>query len=164
MALFGKKENEESPPVVQPPAAPKITPKEPTPDSTQETTYFGKNLKITGNISGEGSTILLGSFEGEFNLNGHLKVAQGAKIKGSVKATDVYINGSVDGTIEASKKIHLDNTAKVKGRIIAPKISILEGSVFDGEIQMSGRSAQTSKPITPEPVKTTTAPAASDKK
>jgi cytoskeletal protein CcmA (bactofilin family) len=166
MALFGKKGNEERPPVVQPPAAaaPKITPKEPTPDATQETTYFGKNLKITGNISGEGSTILLGSFEGEFNLNGHLKVAQGARIKGSVKATEIYINGSVDGTIEASKKIHLDNTATVKGRIIAPKISILEGSVFDGEIQMSGRSAQASKPITPESAKTATTPAASDKK
>ena len=164
MALFGKKGDEERPPVVQPPAVPKSTPKEPTPDTTQETTYFGKNLKITGNISGEGSTILMGSFEGEFDLKGHLKVAQGARIKGNVKATDIYVNGSVDGTIEASKKIHLDNTAKVKGRIIAPKISILEGSVFDGEVQMSGRSAQASKPIASESAQTATAPAAPDKK
>ena len=164
MAIFGKKGTEEKPPVVQPPAAPKSTPKEPPPAKTQETTYLGKNLKIMGNISGTGSTVLLGSFEGDFDIKGNLEVAQGARIKGNVKANDIHVNGSVDGTIEASKKIHLDNTATVKGRIIAPKISILEGSVFDGEVQMSGKSAQASKTITPEPAKTETAPAGSDKK
>ena len=164
MALFGKKENEQRPPVVQPPAAPKSPPKEPAPAATQDTTYFGKNLKITGNISGEGSTILLGSFEGDFDLKGDLKVAQGARIKGTVKATEIYVNGSVDGTVEANKKIHLDNTATVKGRIIAPKISILEGSVFDGEIQMSGKSVPASKPAVSDSAKTAAEPATSGKK
>jgi cytoskeletal protein CcmA (bactofilin family) len=164
MALFGKKGNEEKPPVVQPPAAPKSIPKEPTPDTTQETTYFGKNLKINGNISGEGNTILLGTFEGEFDLKGDLKVAQGARIKGNVKAADISINGRVEGTVEASKKIRLENTSTVKGRLITPKISILEGSVFDGEIQMSGGSTQASKPIVSEPAKTATTPGPSDKK
>jgi cytoskeletal protein CcmA (bactofilin family) len=172
MALFGKKENEERPPVVQPPAAPKSIPKKPAPAptpapapvSTQDTTYFGRNLKITGNISGEGSSVILGSFEGDFDLKGQLKVAQGARIKGNVKATDIYVNGNVEGTIEASKKIHLENTARVKGRLITPKISILEGSVFDGEIQMSGQSAQPSKAAASGLMQNAPAPAASEKK
>ncbi len=79
MTLFGKTEKEEKAPGVQPPAAPK--PKGTPKDANQDTTYFGKNLKITGNVSGEGSLIILGSFDGELILKGQLKVAQGAKIK-----------------------------------------------------------------------------------
>jgi len=168
MALFGKKENEKRPPVVRTPVVPKTNPKNKAPDTkqdrTQDTTCFGKGLKISGNVSGEGNSDILGSFEGELDLSGQLKVAQGARIKGNIKASDIYINGSVEGTITASKKIHLDNTARIKGRIITPKISILEGSVFDGEILMSSRSAQISRTATPNPMQTSTESAATEKK
>ena len=83
MTLFGKKEKEEEVSVDAVPTTPKSTfqsasrsiPKS-NPQSTPEdrtedsTTFFGKNLKITGNVSGEGNMIILGSFEGEFNLKG----------------------------------------------------------------------------------------------
>jgi len=148
MSLFGKKKDKEQrPPVAPTPTAPKGTRK----DTAQDTTYFGKNLNIKGNVSGEGSLILLGSFEGEFNLKGRLKVAQGAHIKGKVKATDIYVNGNVEGTMVASEKVHLDNTARVKGGIASPRISVLEGALFDGEVKMSNRTAQASKPATAEP-------------
>ena len=154
MAIFGKKEKDENGPVVQPPPIPKEPPKEPkkslirdtTPvaakDTTKDTTYLGKNLKINGNVSGEGNLILLGTFDGEFDLKGQLKVAQGARIKGNVKATSVSINGHVEGTILASERILLDSTAAMKGRLVTPKVSIQDGAVFDGELQMSGKSEQ----------------------
>ena len=162
MALFGKKEKDEKAPVVQPSPIPKDLPKEPkksptrdtapvaTRDTTKDTTYLGKNLKITGNISGEGSLIILGTFEGDFNLKGQLKVGQGARIKGNIDATSVSINGTVEGTILASERILLDSTAAMKGRLVTPKISIQDGAVFDGELQMSGKSNQAPKAPTPE--------------
>ena len=154
MAIFGKKEKDENGPVVQPPPIQRDIPKEPkkspvrdtTPvaakDTSKDMTYLGKNLKITGNVSGEGSLILLGTFDGEFDLKGQLKVAQGARVKGNVKATSVSINGIVEGTILASERILLDSTAAIKGRLVTPKISIQDGAVFDGELQMSGKSEQ----------------------
>ena len=163
MALFGKKEKDEKAPVVQPSPIPKDLPKEPkksptrdtapvaTRDTTKDTTYLGKNLKITGNVSGEGSLIILGTFEGEFDIKGQLKVAQGARIKGNVKATSVSINGNVDGTILASERILLDTTAAMKGRLVTPKISIQDGAVFDGELQMSGKSEQAPRVPAPQP-------------
>jgi len=162
MALFGKKEKDDKDPVYQPPPIPRDIPKEPkkspardtapvaAKDTTKDTTYLGKNLKITGNVSGEGSLIILGTFEGEFDIKGQLKVAQGARIKGNVKATSVSINGNVDGTILASERILLDTTAAMKGRLVTPKISIQDGAVFDGELQMSGKSNQAPRVPTPE--------------
>jgi len=161
MALFGKKEPAQKAPGVQPPpikvdmpkeqkkAVPKDTPAVRTSDATQDTAYLGKNLKINGTISGEGNLIILGNFEGEFDLKGQLKIAQGAVIKGNIKASGVSVNGNVDGTIVASERILLDTTASIKGRLVTPKISIQDGAVFDGELQMSK---------TPQPMQNQAAP------
>jgi len=163
MALFGKKEKEESVSVVQPPPAPREMPAEQkkipqrdtapvaAKDAAKETTYLGKNLKISGTISGEGNLIVLGAFEGDFDIKGQLKIAQGARIKGNVKATSVAINGDIEGTILAYERILLDSTAAMKGRLVTPKISIQDGAVFDGELQMSGKPDQAPRTAAPEP-------------
>ena len=154
MGLFGKKDKEERPPVVQTPAVKKVAIKSNPKDKALDTTYFGKDLKIKGNVSGEGNLIILGSFEGEFNLKGRLKVAQSARIKGNVKATDIYVNGNIEGAITASEKVRLDNTARIKGGITSPRISVTEGAMLVGEIKMSNRTAQESKPVSPGPKQT----------
>ena len=160
MALFGKKEEGKASGVQAPPAN-KIVPREPKKNppkskentrsgkASKQTTYLGKNLKINGNISGEGSLIMLGQFEGEFDIKGQLKIAQGAVIKGNIKATGVSINGLVNGSVEASERILLDTTASMKGRLVTPKISIQDGAVFDGELQMSKKSEPAPKTVAP---------------
>jgi cytoskeletal protein CcmA (bactofilin family) len=164
MGLFGKKDKEKRPPVVQTPAVKKVATKSSPKDKALDTTYFGKNLKIKGNVSGEGSLIILGSFEGEFDLKGRLKVAQGARVKGNIKATDIYVNGNIEGAITASEKVHLDNTARIKGGIVTPRISVMEGAMFDGEIKMSNRTTQASKPAAPGPQQTSPASVIPNKK
>jgi cytoskeletal protein CcmA (bactofilin family) len=172
MTLFSKKEKEEEASVADVPTAPKSTfqstakntPKNAPIERTEDsTTIFGKNLNITGNVSGEGNMIIMGSFEGEFNLKGQLKVSQGAKVKGDFNATSIAINGNVEGNLTAAEKIHMDNTARINGRIVTPKVSILDGAVFDGEMQMGKRSTRASKPAAAEPPQASTASAAAGK-
>ena len=153
MSLFGK--NKE---------APKTAPTAPTTKTTKttktaapkpstkpkETTYFGNKLKITGNVSGSGDFVILGSLDGEFDLKGELQVAEPANIKGSIKAADISVKGIVQGTITAVEKVHLDSTARVRGRINCPKISMMEGARFDGDINMSGKESQPLKPAPAE--------------
>lgn len=134
MPLFGKKKNEPKSQRIQ------------TPASQNETSYFGKNLMIKGRVSGNGNVIILGGFDGEFNLRGQLKIAQPAKIKGEIKADVISVNGSVEGTLAAQQRLHLDQTARIQGKIRTPKLSITEGASFDGEITMSGRVAEVPKP------------------
>ena len=174
MALFGKKESEGTTPGAQPPQVSEEKPREQkkvlpkgkatdnAKDAAKQTTYLGKNLKINGNISGEGSLIILGTFEGEFDLKGQLKVAQGAVIKGDLKATGISINGNVNGTIVARERILLDTTAAIKGRLVTPKISIQDGAVFDGELQMSRKQDQAPKVAMPEAKQPPKAPTISE--
>ena len=130
MGLFGKKKQ----PVKTAPPQPSTGPK--------ETTYFGKDLKVKGNVFGSGDLIILGSLEGEFNLAGKLQIAEPANISGTVKASDISVKGNVQGTITAAERVHLDKSARVQGRINSPKISVTEGACFDGDINMSGKKPQ----------------------
>lgn len=109
----------------------------------KEATYFGKKLKIKGNVSGGGDLIILGELEGEFDINGKLQVAEQANITGNVKADNITVKGNIQGTLSAVGKIHLDPMAKVKGHLNCQKISVMEGALIDGEIKMSGQSART---------------------
>ena len=139
MTLFGKKKNEDHPSQRNPEAL-----------SQNETSYFGKNLMIKGRISGNGNVVILGGLDGEFNLRGRVKIAQPAKIKGEVKADVISVNGNVQGKLAAQQRLHLDQTARIEGQIITPKLSITEGAFFNGEITMGGRVAKASKPAAAE--------------
>ena len=132
MPLFGKKKQENK----------SARPQTALPQ--KETTYFGKNLKIKGRVSGNGNIIILGALDGEFDLKGRVKIAQPAKIKGEVKADVISVNGNVRGSLVAHERVHLDQTARIEGQINTPSLSITEGASFDGEITMSGRSPQAS--------------------
>lgn len=134
MPLFGKKKKENK--MVGQQAA----------VSQNETTYFGKNLQIKGRVSGNGNVIILGGLNGEFSLKGRLKIAQPAKIKGEVNADVVSVNGNVHGILTGNDRVHLDQTARVEGRINTPKLSIMEGAIFDGEINMSVQATKPAKP------------------
>lgn len=134
MPLFGKKKKDNSSKRIQS-AVPQ-----------NETSYFGRNLMIKGRVSGNGNVIIMGGLDGEFNLRGRVKIAQPAKIKGEVKADVISVNGNVQGKLAAQQRLHLDQTARIEGHIITPKLSITEGASFDGEITMSGRVKKESKP------------------
>jgi cytoskeletal protein CcmA (bactofilin family) len=135
MGLFDKHKKEDQPKKIQ------------TKLAQNETTYIGKNLMIKGRVSGNGDIIILGGLEGEFDLKGQLKIAQTANIKGEVKADIISVNGIVQGTLNAQQRVHLDQTARIEGHIITPKLSIAEGAFFDGEIKMSGRLPKASESV-----------------
>ena len=139
MGLFGKKKEAAKPAASQPSTGPR------------ETTYFGKNLKVKGNVFGSGDLIIFGSLDGEFNLAGKLQIAEPANISGTVKAADISVKGNVQGTITAAERVHLDATARVQGHINSPRISVLEGARFDGDVNMSGKKPQ---PVTSTPAET----------
>lgn len=131
MGLFGKKK--ESVPEKNPAIA-----KSPGSNIQNDITYFGKNLKIKGNVTGNGNMIIMGEFDGEFDLKGEITISEPARVKGTVKAGILSVKGSVDGSLTATTRMNIEKTANIKGRIITPIIAVVEGAQFNGEIEMTG--------------------------
>jgi cytoskeletal protein CcmA (bactofilin family) len=75
--------------------------------------------------------------------SGTLLVGTTGQVDANVAVASATINGTVNGDILATEKIHLGRTAKVVGNIQTPRIVIEEGAVIEGGISMlKAREAQ----------------------
>jgi len=104
--------------------------------SDSDTAFFGAKLSIKGKVTGSGNLIVMGKLEGEVDLAGELVVAAPAVLNGEIKAVMLAVSGTVTGTLSAGEKIHLEKSAVVRGRMNTPRLSVVDGATFNGEIEM----------------------------
>jgi cytoskeletal protein CcmA (bactofilin family) len=98
--------------------------------------YLGKNLRITGTITGDDNVQLFGSHRGDVRLKGELLIAEAAHIDGNVKAGSIEVGGDAEGQLEADAVLRIQPTGRIKGNIVTSVINVQEGALFNGEIKM----------------------------
>jgi cytoskeletal protein CcmA (bactofilin family) len=113
--------------------------------SDSDTAFFGAKLSIKGKVTGSGNLIVMGKLEGEINLAGEIVVAAPAVLNGDIRAVTLAVSGNVTGTLTAGEKIHLEKSAVVSGRMNTPRLSVVDGATFNGEIEMK-KSADSTGP------------------
>lgn len=88
-------------------------------------TEFHAMLRVDGHLIGtvtsEAGTLIVGT-------NGQLDA--------NVSVAAAMINGSVNGDILATEKLHLGRTARVMGNISSPRLIVEEGAVLEGGCSM----------------------------
>lgn len=82
-----------------------------------------------------------GEFEGTLDTKGTLVVGNKANIKANITGEIISVAGTVDGDIRAFSSLTLDATARLTGDVETPKLSIAEGAVLNGRVQMKGGDA-----------------------
>jgi len=107
-----------------------------TPDEREKISNLGKNLNVKGTISGDDDIQIFGVFEGKLKIKGDLGINKSSRMNGSAEAKSIYVKGDVDGKLTAGNKIILDQTAKMKGKISTPVITVVEGAQINGEVKM----------------------------
>jgi len=100
------------------------------------TTSIGPDSIFTGTMSGSGHTIVLGRVEGSSELDGTLVIGEGGHWIGDITAKYIVIAGQMEGLVTAREKLEIVCTAKIRGSLTSPLITIAEGAVHEGEIHM----------------------------
>lgn len=106
--------------------------------NSDEATVVGKGIHIRGEITGSAPIEVWGSVEGVSGTEGTFRVREGGKVKGEIAASQVIVEGRVEGKVSAEHKIELQPTCHVEGNIAAKKVAIAEGAFFEGTVSMSG--------------------------
>ncbi len=83
-----------------------------------------------------------GKFEGTLDTKGALAIGEAAHVKATIRGEAITIGGTVDGTISATRRVALLATARVTGKITSPRVSMEDGAVLHGTLEMSGPAAQ----------------------
>ncbi|MDO9106416.1 MAG: polymer-forming cytoskeletal protein [Methylovulum sp.] len=100
---------------------------------------IGKSVIIKGELNGSEDLLIEGQIEGKIDLKEHLlTIGQNGRIHAEIHAKAVVVQGQVVGNIVASERVMIRENGSVVGDIVAPRVSIAEGAIFKGKIDMQG--------------------------
>jgi len=98
---------------------------------------IGASLEIKGRISGEEDLQIDGKVEGPVALRGHrLTVGRSGQLSSEIAARELVVYGKVTGNINASDRVEIKKDGAVIGDIQTARISIEDGAIFKGRIEI----------------------------
>jgi len=106
-------------------------------DTNRQTTYIAASTKITGTITGQGAYVFCGAVEGDCDIVGPLTLAEGGRWKGTMKAVDIVVAGTVEGDVVAKQRVEIAGTARITGSLAGNSIAVAEGAIIEGEIKVT---------------------------
>lgn len=99
-------------------------------------TVIGSSFHISGEIHGDEPVVILGSVQGKVVVREALVIDADAQVEADVEGRTVEISGSVSGNVTASDRVEIKNDGRVTGNIKAPRITIADGALFRGNVEM----------------------------
>jgi len=114
----------------------KCSPPKGGPILPDEVAFVGKDVEFKGVITYSGTVRIDGALDGEIHTDGGLLVGPEAVLKAKVSAGTVVCQGTIHGDIQAKDQIVLRAPAVVQGSLITPVLSMEEGVVFNGTLEM----------------------------
>jgi cytoskeletal protein CcmA (bactofilin family) len=146
--MIWKKSDGDIPPTQpswQPPPQPAAPRSQPQP--AKERALIGPSIKIEGSVSGDEDLLVEGRVEGKIELAQHsVTIGTSGRIKADIQGRNIVIMGEVEGNLFGSEQITLRQSSTVRGNLVAPRVSLEDGSNFKGSIDMTAKPAEEAKP------------------
>jgi cytoskeletal protein CcmA (bactofilin family) len=109
-----------------------------TPESDpRNTATIGKAVKVNGQIFTKEDLYVDGDVEGTIeSQDNKVTIGPNGRVQAGIRAREVVILGQVQGNVEAADKVDIRKDAKLVGDIVSARISIEDGALFKGSIDI----------------------------
>jgi cytoskeletal protein CcmA (bactofilin family) len=98
---------------------------------------LGSRVRIQGKVFSDQDLQVDGEVEGTVEVHGHnLTIGPRARVRADIKAQNISVVGTVEGTIDATERIELCSQCRVMGKIRTRRIAIKDGAFFKGNIEV----------------------------
>ena len=105
---------------------------------------IGASIHIKGDVTGDEDLIIQGHVEGTVSLKGHnVTISKSAKVKANIEANQIIVEGELSGDMNGDEKVIIRETGNVYGNIVAPRVTLEDGALFKGSIEMEPGQTQT---------------------
>jgi cytoskeletal protein CcmA (bactofilin family) len=113
---------------------------------------IGPGIHINGDISGDENLVIEGRVDGKIRLGLHqIEIGQSGRVNADITAKVIKIAGEVRGDITGTEKVIILRSGNVHGNIVAPRMTLEDGAIFKGSIDMD--PGETAKPKLAKPAK-----------
>jgi cytoskeletal protein CcmA (bactofilin family) len=104
---------------------------------------IGRSIQIVGDLRGDEDLRIEGDIEGNIHLPNHsLTIGSEGRINADAYAKSVIVDGEINGDIYGSECVTIRAKARVRGNILASRVSLEEGARFKGSIDMDPQSVK----------------------
>ena len=107
-------------------------------------TVIGTGVQMKGDFKASSNVELRGTVEGNFDVDGLFAVRESGRLIGNVTASDVVVEGEIEGEIAATQKLEICSTGRVQGDVQAKVVSIADGAFLQGKVQMANGESEAS--------------------
>jgi cytoskeletal protein CcmA (bactofilin family) len=109
-----------------------------------EQATIGRTLVIKGEISGAEALYIDGRIEGKISLpDNRVTIGRNGSVQANISAREVVVMGKVSGNIDCSDRVDIRSEGSVTGDVSTVRISVEDGAVLKGGIQVkSGEHKQ----------------------
>jgi cytoskeletal protein CcmA (bactofilin family) len=134
------------------PDTPEMPPHTPPPSPSRarsgELATIGPSISVQGNLTGEEDMLIQGRIEGEIVFKNHnVIVGNNGRVKADIHGRSIRIEGEVKGNLYGDEEVVIRASGQVQGNIVAPRVTLDNGSKFKGSIDMEPARARAKPPI-----------------
>ncbi len=106
-------------------------------------TVIGSSVVLNGEMSAAEDILVQGQVEGKVNLkNNTFTVGKEGKVKATIDAKKIDVQGRVDGDMNSSDLVMIHETGRATGNIVANRVVLKDGCRFRGSIEMDMEDAK----------------------
>lgn len=105
-------------------------------EESPKSSILMEDCTVRGAFECAGDLEIGGFLEGDLLVGGVLSVGESGIVRANCRAKSAVILGKVVGDLFCSDKIELLSGAEIRGNIKAQRLSIEDGVVFDGRVEM----------------------------
>jgi len=88
-----------------------------------------------------------GELKGTVSCDGTLSIAEGASVSASVDAEHINVAGDLSGEIRCRGRLQILPSGRVRARVTTAALTIQEGAVYEGQIEMAGLERIPPRPL-----------------
>ena len=142
--MFEKHRNVKQEPAVAPPLQESSPASTGTHHGSGRSALIGAGIHINGDISSDENLVVGGKVDGKIRLDLHqVEIGQSGRVNADITAKVIKIAGEVRGDITGTEKVIILRSGNVHGNIVAPRMTLEDGAIFKGSIDMDpGDSAK----------------------
>ena len=122
-----------------------------TPSNSGRAAVIGPGIHINGDISGDENLLVEGKVDGKIRLgSNHVEIGQSGQVNADINAKVIKIAGQVRGDLNGTEKVVISSSGNVHGNIVAPRMTLEDGAIFKGSIDMDPGEpapAKVAKPV-----------------
>jgi cytoskeletal protein CcmA (bactofilin family) len=99
--------------------------------------FLDSGSHLHGELRFDTSFRVDGKLTGTVESEGDLIVGESGEVEGEVRVGQVFVSGTVRGTVHAIRKIQIAPSGKLFAEIDTPSLVIEDGAVFEGTCAMN---------------------------